>query len=210
MSSPITSNTIGDIKVLTAKLLSHYQGILNAKDFLKSIDNVDAKLKRYVDNSSTKPSLKDYSNFALTEFRKIQGLDNAIITQLAYQRTVYYDHGSDSPDSPIPYTQDVVGQLSSIYADRSAALNEVMQQMAEFEQQEKSFREDLRDKSMDDIMDDIKDEWKPRRIFIYYENRVYVGHFDAFSYSRDAVNPLLIRYDMRLTIEKQVIGSSQG
>ncbi|MNM84468.1 hypothetical protein D3C81_965580 [compost metagenome] len=50
------------------------------------------------------------------------------------------------------------------------------------------------------------DEWAPRRLILYYENRAYIGHFDSFSYNRVADSPL-IQYDMRFTVEKQILGT---
>jgi hypothetical protein len=60
-----------------------------------------------------------------------------------------------------------------------------------------------------DIKDEVNDEWKPRQVFIYFEDRVYIGHFDSFSWNREASTPL-IKYDMRFTVTRQIIITSTG
>ena len=54
-----------------------------------------------------------------------------------------------------------------------------------------------------DIQDELSDEWRPRQIWIYFENRVYIGHFDSFTYARVAEHPL-IQYDMKFTVTRQI------
>lgn len=60
-----------------------------------------------------------------------------------------------------------------------------------------------------DIADEVFDEYRPRVIFIYFEDRVYIGHFDSFSWTRDATMPV-VNYEMRFTIMRQVLMSSTG
>lgn len=223
---------INDLRSLTNTLLGSYQSVLKAEGILGETSKVKDKLATWSKSRRPAPSAQEYQNFAISEYRKIAGLDNSIITALAYQDTIYYstdantifdltdsfinsvdvsDFTISTPgNSPIPYSEDVVGKLSAITEDRARALNEVMMEMASYEEKEKQFFQELRSNALDDIYGDITNEWMPRKIMIYYENRVYVGHFDQFSYSRDAANPLLIRYEMRITIEKQVIGTSEG
>lgn len=58
-----------------------------------------------------------------------------------------------------------------------------------------------------DINDELEDPWRPRQIWIYFEDRVFIGHFDSFSYQRVAETPL-INYDMRFTVTRQVVVTS--
>lgn len=220
---------INDVRQMTSTLLGTYQSVLRAQGTLDAINKVKDTLTSWVSSKSIRPTTDEYKNYALSEYRKIAGIDNSIITALAYQDAIYYSSDATeilnltnsfanssaatalstmNNDSPIPYAEDVTAQLAAITADRMAALNSIMQEVAAYEEKEKKFAEELRTNALSDIMGDFTDEWKPRRIIIYYENRVYVGHFDQFSYSRDATNQLLIRYEMRITIEKQIIGSS--
>lgn len=55
-----------------------------------------------------------------------------------------------------------------------------------------------------DIRSELEDEWRPRQVFIYFEDRVYIGHFDNFTYNRQAETPV-ISYDMKFTIIRQII-----
>ena len=58
-----------------------------------------------------------------------------------------------------------------------------------------------------DIADEVIDEWRPRIIFIYFEDRVYMGHFMNFNYTRTA-DSMLINYDMKFDIIRQIIVTS--
>ena len=60
-----------------------------------------------------------------------------------------------------------------------------------------------------DIQDELNDEWRPRQIWIYFEDRVYIGHCDAFQWNRDAQTNL-INYTLKLTIFRQVIVDSNA
>ena len=58
-----------------------------------------------------------------------------------------------------------------------------------------------------DITDELTDQWRPRLIFIYFEDRVYIGHFDNFNYQRQASTPI-ITYSMKFTITRQILMTS--
>jgi len=52
-----------------------------------------------------------------------------------------------------------------------------------------------------DIQDELTDEWRPRLIFIYFEDRVYIGHFENFNYDRVAQTEN-ITYTMTFVIQR--------
>lgn len=52
-----------------------------------------------------------------------------------------------------------------------------------------------------DIQSELTDEWLPRVVFIYFEDRVFLGHFDTFSYDRVAESEN-ITYNMTFTIQR--------
>lgn len=54
---------------------------------------------------------------------------------------------------------------------------------------------------LSDIMDELTDQWLPRLIFIYFEDRVFIGHFNDFKYSRVAETDD-IKYNMSFTIHR--------
>ena len=58
-----------------------------------------------------------------------------------------------------------------------------------------------------DIMDELDDPWRPRLIWIYFEDHVYIGHFASFNYVRDAAS-VNITYDMQFIIQREVILTS--
>ena len=59
-------------------------------------------------------------------------------------------------------------------------------------------------KNWSDIQDTLTDPYRPRQVFCYYDDRVYIGHFSSFNYSRVAAHPL-IYYDLKFTVTRQVI-----
>lgn len=54
-----------------------------------------------------------------------------------------------------------------------------------------------------DILDELTDEWLPRLVFIYFEDRVFLGHFDKFTYDRIAETEN-IQYNMSFVIHRIV------
>ena len=58
-----------------------------------------------------------------------------------------------------------------------------------------------------DIIDELEDPWRPRLIFIYFEDHVYIGHFQSFNYTRDAAS-VNIHYEMSFVIQREVIITS--
>jgi hypothetical protein len=110
--------------------------------------------------------------------------------------------------SSITREEDIEYQSQHLAQKMASAINTIINDVKDYEDSEVEYGDQLRDRGFKDIMDDVQDEWKPRRIFIYFDNRAYIGHFETFNYQRDAANPLLIRYELRFVVEKQIIGNS--
>ena len=55
-----------------------------------------------------------------------------------------------------------------------------------------------------DMEDHYTDLYRPRQIFIYFDDRVFIGHFDSFNWTRQATTKS-ISYDMKFTVCRQVI-----
>lgn len=55
-----------------------------------------------------------------------------------------------------------------------------------------------------DIIDELEDPWRPRLIWIYFEDHVYIGHFQSFNYTRDAAS-VNIHYEMQFVIQREII-----
>lgn len=229
---PLNAKEINNMKNLSASALSMYTSLKQVNSFLDKVEAAENTVENWASKQKKKPSGSAYKKYALTVFNsKLKGTDSSIITELVRQKTVYYENGLGNlslygkyadgietsselsealnpKDGPIPYRDDIVAQLIEIQQDKLNALNSFMSSMSKLEQSQKDFYSKLKN-SLDDIMDELKDNWRPRQVVIYFENRAYVGHFDAFSYSRDAANQLLIRYELRLTLTKQVIGTKK-
>ena len=58
-----------------------------------------------------------------------------------------------------------------------------------------------------DIIDELEDPWRPRQVWIYFEDHVYIGHFDSFSYTRVA-ETMNISYEMNFTVIREIIVTS--
>ncbi len=61
----------------------------------------------------------------------------------------------------------------------------------------------------EDISDQILDLWRPRQVFIYFEDRVYIGFFNSFNWIRVAEHPL-INYDISFTVTRKIILTSNS
>lgn len=234
---PLHDKDINDLKNISAQFLSNYQQILSNQHYYEKVQEVEDLLTKYIENSTKKSSSYELKSYAFKLYKKkIPEFDNALIAALVYQRLLYYESSmntiydltssfatefnnyynelgqktglADGSTAPhIKYRDDIVGKMIEDINDRAEALKNLLDEMAKIEQKEKEFFVQIRNNAFEDIEDEFNDEWKPRPIIIYYENRAYVGHFDRFSYSRDAANPLLIRYEMILTITKEIIGT---
>ena len=55
-----------------------------------------------------------------------------------------------------------------------------------------------------DIIDELEDPWRPRLIWIYFEDHVYIGHFQNFNYTRDA-SSVNIHYELSFVIQREII-----
>lgn len=55
-----------------------------------------------------------------------------------------------------------------------------------------------------DISSQIYDEYRPRLTTIYFDDRVYIGHFSSFNYDREAAT-LLIKYNLKFTVVRQIV-----
>ena len=58
-----------------------------------------------------------------------------------------------------------------------------------------------------DIADELEDPWRPRQVWIYFEDRVYIGHFNSFSYQRVA-ETMNINYEMKFTVIRMIVVTS--
>ena len=75
-----------------------------------------------------------------------------------------------------------------------------------YDKSNRVYFEDLSD-AQSDILDELEDEWRPRQIWIYFEDHVYIGHFNSFNYSRSAES-VNIQYDMQFTVLREIIVTS--
>lgn len=218
MQLPNSSKEINNMKGLTSSTVDLYAGVTDFNSFLNQTSAIDSELDMLVNNSSKRMSSAEYKAMALKFYKeRFPTTDDSLITAIVSQKVTYYESGItnsvaansfSSQQSPIPYSQDIIGQIIDRTQERTEALNYLLTEMAQLEKSEKDFFDQLRETAFENVMDELEDNWKPRQIVIYYENRAYLGHFDAFSYTRDAANPLVIRYEMRLTLTKQVIGTA--
>lgn len=99
---------------------------------------------------------------------------------------------------------DLESRAVFINEKRAEALRSHMSQIADWTQRELEIKNQLSGAVKGTGL--FGDVWTPRRIVLYYENRAFIGHFDAFSYQRSADTPL-IQYEMRFTVEKTIVGT---
>lgn len=103
---------------------------------------------------------------------------------------------------------DMAAKISYMSVQRSKAINMQIMALEEFYENEENIRNQLKASALkNDFTAELTDKWKPRSVICYFENRAYIGHFDAFSYARIAQTPL-ISYDLKFTITKQIVGQN--
>lgn len=103
------------------------------------------------------------------------------------------------------YTLPMTGTSGNFYTlGRMTAteLNNVVSTVQSFNREHQIDKDSAR-ANWSDIEDQLTDLYRPRQIMIYFDDRVYIGHFDSFNYSRKASTPL-IYYDMVFTVTRQV------
>jgi hypothetical protein len=121
----------------------------------------------------------------------------------------YKDSNLDSFTSKyLGIDSGIIAKTQDIINSQAARLNKYIDDINNTNNSWKIDREESFD-GWSDIADEVFDEYRPRLIFIYFEDRVYLGHFDSFNYSRVAEN-MLIQYELRFTIVRQIIMSRTG
>lgn len=126
-----------------------------------------------------------------------KAFDNSLQAALAANNMSYQDSIRATKD-------DLEARATFINEKRAEALRSHMSQIADWTQRELEIKNQLSGAVKGTGL--FGDEWTPRRIVLYYENRAFIGHFDAFSYQRSADTPL-IQYEMRFTVEKTIVGT---
>lgn len=113
----------------------------------------------------------------------------------------------ENPKNSSKIPDNDIGVKTSVMAmQRAEAIKTQIAALEEFYKNEASIRSQLQTSALANVGSTITDKWLPRNIIIYFENRAFVGHFDAFSYSRVANTPL-INYELRFTVTKQIVGN---
>lgn len=106
-------------------------------------------------------------------------------------------------------TNDIVAPQSATYGNyytlgqmTMTELNNVVKSVQSFNAEHTIDHNDAA-KNWADIEDQLTDLYRPRQIIMYFDDRVYIGHFDSFNYTRKASTPL-IYYDMSFTVTRQI------
>lgn len=185
--------------------LNAYINKNNLKNQYTSFEKVYQEAQKRVKQtfSNYHPQLKVLIAFDLA--KSLYGMDNSdisfnILSELGDTLDNYsYSNGS-------LYISNISNSQHDIAQARTNALKQYIKEVQEFNQQSILSQNDIYN-GYSDIADEIEDEWRPRQVFIYFEDRVYIGHFDSFNWARVAENPL-IQYDLKFTITRQIIVTS--
>ncbi|MFW6014947.1 MAG: hypothetical protein ACOCRK_00755 [bacterium] len=189
------------------------KNLLDLDDSIQSYFDIYIKLQNYNNNSNnngqiTRDQLKHRAQEITREEFKDKNLDNTILVNIANEIT-------NAVHNPDPYrniasndweqasSNYMINQKNNIKKQRIKQLKETYKELMDYV----AIQRDLAAKGWDDIEDEILDEWRPRQVFIYFENRVYIGHFSNFSWNRVAQHPL-IQYEIRFTVIREIILSS--
>ena len=103
------------------------------------------------------------------------------------------------------YTMPMTGTSGNFYTlgkMSATELNNVVSTVQSFNREHQIDKDSAR-ANWSDIEDQLTDLYRPRQVIIYFDDRIYIGHFDNFNYSRKA-STLLINYDMSFTVTRQI------
>lgn len=125
-------------------------------------------------------------------------------TDMAYDLAYMLNNAKENKT----YNSNLQNITHKISQQKMNKLTKVLSEIQEFKEKSKISYEEIKNGILD-IQDELEDEWRPRQLFIYFEDRVYIGHFTNFSYQRVAAQPL-IKYDMRFNIIRQIILTSNS
>ena len=138
---------------------------------------------------------------------------NAIMGQLNYGTKNFFagilgmltGNSPTNTSSTEYYDMPLVGTSGNYYTiGRMAAteLNQLVASVQSFNQRH-TIDKQKASQNWSDIEDELTDLYRPRQVIIYFDDRVYIGHFDNFNYNRKASTPL-IYYDMSFTVTRQI------
>lgn len=140
--------------------------------------------------------------------KQMPNKDSQIIMHLAYElsvRKILENKPEKEREKHISnddsFNYDSINQLLEFEDAKKYALKQHMKKLEEFKNREQYIK-DLLETSAVAANKDFKDEWLPRQMLIYFDNKVYTGHFNSFNYARDAKSNL-INYELRFTITKE-------
>ena len=123
----------------------------------------------------------------------LPGFDADVITKMSLNLT--------NSQYNLGMTDKTVTDMQIFENERKSALNNRVLQIRDLEQRDKKIHDTLQN-GIINVNQRLTDPWLPRLITIYFQNIAYLGHFNDFSYSRNAKDNL-ITYDLKFTIIKQ-------
>lgn len=223
------NKTMNDNYVNSRCLSSDLKNAEVADQMMEQYSNLTKLAKRSVDYSEVFLELKNFiiknnSTVGYTGFEiiyqeaqkriknKFKDYHESMQLQIAYDMaTILYESDPQNDQSSKirsgdSYKQDTSDIQKEISVKKSKEIQETLKEIQEFNEKSKITMDEISG-ALADIQSEIDDEWRPRVVFIYFEDRVFVGHFDSFNYSRVAQHPL-INYDMRFTVTRQIVVTS--
>ncbi len=109
--------------------------------------------------------------------------------------------GKERPSYALP-NQATQGNYYALNRMTTQELNRVVSSVQTMNANRKIDRS-VASQAWSDIEDNLTDMYRPRQIFIYFDDRVFIGHFDQFTWTKVATT-MSITYTMKFTITQQV------
>lgn len=155
--------------------------------------NITIDESAYIDKATTRDVSSDLKsiyevNRFLADLKETQSYD------------LLYSQASTEVD--VNNTNSKIAYLS---VKRASALAAHLKNLKDYYTREAVIRNNLTQYANDTSNSEFADLWRPRRVICYFENRAYIGHFENFSFNRDAVSNL-INYEMRFVVERMIVG----
>lgn len=219
---------------LGAVMLNDYKNITTSAKSINNYNNIKLEISHFIQDQMDKGKPVSYEIVSQETHKKIKkhfsdshaSIQNKITENIATEATNAHDvtnpNGLLSGQSLNEVDNYITDNSERIYEDDQIQNNSIMDrqidllnaQVDQFEKNVAELQDYIQKKTSNtkkvamtawqDIQDELDDEWRPRQVFIYFDDRVYIGHFNSFSWNRVAETPL-IKYEMSLTIIRQII-----
>lgn len=206
---------IGFYNVIS-KINDNKNNLISSEKRIREFYKIESELFQYKADQEQQPTYQQLNQFALKKINN-NSIFNDYNDSNKTAVAVELASAANSPGSyknvsrPEDQTNNDVDTGKILNAENSFKKNKLSLVKSYNDETKETFNNWARSKQdatgWEDIEGQVLDPWRPRQIFIYFEDRVYIGFFENFSWNRVAEHPL-IQYDIRFIVTRQIIITS--